>query len=115
MAVNTEGLRLQKLMQWVRVLLPLSLAALGWFISHTIGSYDSRLELMESTYSEHGITYATHVATNDQKFKSIEDRLLHEELTVNEMVTLTQYLQRMNGFDKRLDRVETKIDTHNQK
>lgn len=37
----------QKLLQWVRILVPLTLGAIGWYVSSVITPLDNRLTLIE--------------------------------------------------------------------
>ena len=110
MAEQKENPKVTGLMTWVRLLLPLGLAALGWYIGQTVGNLDQRLSAMEEGDRVLKEEFIEHRATADAWMREIERRITADELTIEDLVSMSQFMSRASGHDKRLERLEDRIN-----
>jgi len=112
MAENLENPRVVNLMSWVRLLLPVTIAALGWYIGQTVNGLEERLAEIEKSDKQLSLDFVEHRATDEARFVDIQRRLNTHELTLAEMVELTEFMTRAGSIDRRLDRIENRLDVH---
>jgi hypothetical protein len=110
MVDKTENSKVNALMVWIRLLLPVTIAALGWYIGQTVNGLDDRLDLIEIGDQRLELEITAHLATDSARHIDIQRRLANHELTFSDMVQMTEYLSRMNSVDKRFDRIENRLD-----
>lgn len=113
MAEQKENPRVTGLMTWVRLLLPMGLAALGWYIGQTVGNLDQRLDAIELGDQVMKEEFIEHRASSEARMKELERRLTSHELTVEDLVSLSQFLSRAEQHDRQLERLEDRINNNN--
>jgi hypothetical protein len=114
MAEKIENPRVVNLMSWIRALLPIIIAALGWYIGQTVNGLERRLNDIDISNQELRVDFVETRAIGEARYLDIQRRLTSHELTLSEMVKLTEFMSRTNGLDRRLDRVENRIDKHTE-
>lgn len=105
--------RVSGMMTWVRLLLPLALAALGWYIGQTVGNLDERLHEIEDKLSANNSRFIQHAAEQKAWQREIERRLTSDELTIEDLVRMDQFLQRSSQIERRVDRLEDRLNENN--
>ena len=61
----------RKILQWVRVIVPLILAAIGWYVSAVISPMDKRITTLETKCD----IVRQHIAGDAEMFKHIEETM----------------------------------------
>ena len=110
MAETKENPRVQNLMSWVRMILPITIAGLGWYIGQTVNGLENRLTDIETKSANHELEFASHRASAEQNLIEINRRLSKNELTLSDMVELTEFMSRSGSIDRRLDRIEDRLN-----
>lgn len=110
MAEKLENPRVVNLMSWVRALLPIVIAALGWYIGQTVNGLERRLDDIEAGDQKLQVDFVETRAIGEARYLEIQRRLASHELTLSEMIKLTEFMSRTDGIDRRLDRVEDRLD-----
>lgn len=112
MAEKNENPRVVNLMSWVRMLLPVTIAALGWYIGQTVNGLEDRLSLIEAGDARMVLQQTAHTSMDNARTEDMMRRLENHELTFTEMVQLTEFMSKSESVDRRLDRIEDRLDTH---
>ncbi len=74
-APATTSRRVEGLMAWVRMLLPVAIAAIGWYVGHTVGGINDKIVKLEQGLAGQVIECATSTSRNTVKFDNIQQRL----------------------------------------
>ena len=114
MATATEK-TMTGMMGWVRLVLPLAIAGLGWYIGQTVGNVNQRLSDIENYNTITKEQLIEHRADYSSWKKEIERRMTSNELRIKDMVTISQFQQKANAHDQRLNRVEDRVNNHAEK
>lgn len=70
-----EDRRVVGLMHWVRIILPMVLAAFGWYIGTVIGGFNERMSVIESNVQQQEVMCAARASEGIVKFSEIDRRL----------------------------------------
>jgi hypothetical protein len=67
--------RVEGLVSWVRLLLPVAIAAIGWYVGNTVGTINDRISAVETGLQEQIVRCAAGGASDAVKFENIKQRL----------------------------------------
>jgi len=109
---NGSEQRLGSVMIWVRLLLPLCIAALGWYIGQTVGNLSSRLDNIEKFDAQLREEFVQHKSQSESFMAELERRLTRDELTIDDLVRMSRFLSTNDAQDKRIERLEDRLDQH---
>lgn len=106
---NPINPKVNGVMTWVRLLLPMGLAALGWYIGQTVGNLNERLTAMEADGQIIREQFLEHRAADNAWMREMERRLAADELTISDMVSMDQFRARVESHERRMERIEDRL------
>lgn len=110
--VRTNGNGVEGLLRWVRLLLPVAIAGIGWYIGHTVGKFDDALISLDERIDIQEIACASAESEHAVKFSDISRRM--EEINAREIrlhadiVPASQYHRDMDRLRDELNALEEK-------
>lgn len=115
MSIENEIAKSSKLdfaLSWIRLLLPVVLSALGWYIGQTVGDLNTRITYLESQERVSREEFIEFKATTVQSLADINRRLALNATNIVHNVTDEQFSSFKANVDKRLDRIEDRLDNN---
>jgi hypothetical protein len=111
---ETREARVAAMMTWVRLLLPLAIAALGWYIGQTVGNLNQRLTNLEVEDQALRLEFIEHKTQSDQRHADIERRLSKDEKFISDKLNVERFIESQNEINRRIERLEDRLDGMNQ-
>lgn len=115
MAVQRNNTKVNSLMLWVRILLPIVLAALGWYIGQTVGNLEQRLKDIEASDKIILSDFLQHRSKSEAQFEEIMRRLSSHDLTTADIVQMDRFLSKEAAQDRRIERIEDRLNEKKEK
>ena len=112
---DTNGNKLRSLMTWIRLLLPITLAALGWYIGQTVGKLDDRLETIETADTLLREEFVEHRAEEQSWKIEIERRQAQDEAEQKDHITSERFQTRTKNLERRIERLEDRMNASTDK
>lgn len=108
---NRVGNGVESLMRWVRLLLPVAIAGIGWYLGHTVGKFEDQLQGLDDRLDIQEISYAANESEDAVKFADIIRRL--DEINARDirdhmnLIGADQYRRDIDHLTKELQEIET--------
>lgn len=108
LSTSSKAQKVDNLVTWVRLALPIILASIGWYVGHTVGTIDKRLTALETTLAAEMLESAVHNARYDTLFEANIKWLETLERKIN-----INLANSMNKNDYLRDKAEIRADIKN--
>lgn len=102
MPVKSEEQRVTSLMTWIRMAIPIIIAAIGWYVGQTVGGVYSRLDRNEAEVTKLGSEFIQHKAETQIQLQNILKD--HDKLNNADSVTRHEF----ESIEMRIQRLENK-------
>lgn len=95
--------RINNLLSWIRLLIPMAIAAIGWYVGQTVSSINADISELKNDFTALNSDYIA--------FKSkTQNELDNRTREIYNHVSNGEFDTRMGLFSDRLDRLENKND-----
>ena len=113
-----EDTKVAGLMYWVRLILPMVIAAFGWYVGHIIGNFDEDVRKLEDKVQQQEVQCTSRtgeIAIQIAELrKRIEENASSDRLAKQEVISKDEYLRNLAELRRRILELERKSHSNEQ-